>query len=204
MRGWPAFGNSPLGQVPADNGGYVTVLYTGRYAIEYANTSAAATVPAAQVVGPGYQVASVTSRLSDRHPPDSATSHSVGEFTAPVTGRYRVETGGFAVADGSFVVRVVTGPNTVLEEAAGGVGLLMVAAGVLLLIRRQHRDRTLKRTSRIPLDARGRKPPDTHGGRIVVHPVTAGVKKRCTYAETTRNPCQQSIPAASQTRNSSL
>lgn len=137
MRGWPAFGNSPLGQVSAVNGGYLTVLCPGTYAIDYTNTSAAATVPAAQVVGPGYQVASVTTRRSDRHPPDSPTSHWVGEFTAPVSGRYRIETGGFAVADGTFVVREVTGPNTVLEEAAGGVGLLMVAAGVLLFIKRQ-------------------------------------------------------------------
>jgi hypothetical protein len=54
-------------------------------------------------------------------------------------GRYRVETGGFAVAGGSLAVGEVTGPNTVLEQAAGGVGLLMVAASVLLLIKRQRR-----------------------------------------------------------------
>jgi hypothetical protein len=47
-----------------------------------AQCDTAAPVPAAQVVGPGYQMAPVTTRHSDRHRPRNATSHGVGEFTA--------------------------------------------------------------------------------------------------------------------------
>ena len=133
-----------LGRAPADNGGEVTIEHPGYYSIYYEAGPTSTTVPAAQVVGPGFSVVTVHSDPHNRapHPARAATTALVGKFHAATPGRYHVETGGFAVMNGNFTVTQTSHNTTAAAVISIIVGLLVAGLGLSLLIlshrRNQH------------------------------------------------------------------
>lgn len=153
----------PAHQVPAADGGDVTLDHPGDYAIYYRNgdrdsgrarePTAASTslsrVPSAQVIGPGFTDVTVNSDPPEQrgHPPAAAHEHRVGRFHAATPGRYHIETGGFEVPSGTFTVMALSRTPTVHALPSVIASLVVVGIGLGLVMLDRHRNLVRTHTS---------------------------------------------------------
>lgn len=128
--------SSAVQRVPTANGGSVTIDRPGDYAIYYnAGGVTTAAIPAAQVVGPHFAYVPVRTGAHNHpsHPAPASNDHLLGQFHATQPGRYRIETGGFAVMNGHFDVAPFRPASDRLGIVGVGAGLALTGAGLTLV-----------------------------------------------------------------------